>query len=229
MSMKCVNAGEFNAVLTAVARESRRTGEQALNYAMILMLTAGRNKTPLGKKNRALQTVEKGQALRAMQEGGSQADIADAAAMSGRQFFDVYYQGSSAPRQMFLPRVRKMKVDSAQNAENKRVREKIIAQFREIAFRGTAKASFGWAMWKATGTRGKDLGKRMIRRQDPITVQKQLNGTNPYIEVTNALGWINKLVPGIEQQMVDSATNRMNAWLEKRWQTGIDKAQRAAS
>ena len=228
MKMEITNIQGFSDLLTHVARETNRSGEEALNYAMVMMLQAGRNATPLGKKNRPLQTFEKGQAAQAFFEGASVDDITSSAERSGRTYFDVYHQNVSQPRQVWIPRISKGRKSQAKQ-EAIDARDAIIKKFREIENRGTAKESWGWAMWKATGTRGKDIGKRMIRRRDPITVVKQLSGPRPFIEVQNALEWIRKICPGIEARMLKSAENRMLAQLKKGFQTGIDKAHRGAS
>ena len=225
-----VNQSQFANLLTDVARESKRSGEEALNYAMILMLTAGRSATPVGKKNRALRTTSF-EDVGGMSDNASFEQVAAATDLIGHRYFEVYRQGQHFPDKIYVPRVRNLKRDTPENAKARAARDAIIKRFREIQYVGTAQASWGWAMWKATGTRGKDLCKRMIRLRDPISVFKQLAGPQQFIECVNALGWIRKL-PGcenIEQDMVDSAANRMNAWLEKRWQTGIDAAQRRAS
>lgn len=220
----------FRRALDYVRKESGRSADEGCRYAMILMLTAGRNMTPVGMKNRPLMKQGEPVSLSIETEGtnGQGVSTFEQRATMGQSYYEVYY--SNAPmRRQYLPFVRRSKKarQDPNNALALAARANIIRKFKEIAFRGTAKASWGWALWKAVGTNPAH-GFHM-RRRDPITVAKIRSDIIVTIEVTNALGWIEKLVPGIEQKMVDSATHRLEAWLEKRWQSGLDRAERMAA
>lgn len=65
-----------------------------------------------------------------------------------------------------------------------------------------------------------------VKSSKIVKVEKSLYGTKPYIQIINKLGWIRTIAPGIEARMIASADSRMKAWLEKRWQTGINRGER---
>ena len=225
-----VNVSDFVRDINEVKRESSRSTEEMLNYVMILMLRAGRNNVPLGKKNRPLET-----------EGGGESEMTelntdDGSGMSAdpaRKFFTVYHPRTN-PDKVFLPRIpRKTKKNQAERDEAIRSQKSIIARFKEINFRGVARASFGWAMWavsrKLADTKSDaaalGLSEKMMRR-NPIEMTKQLQGSSPFIEIVNRIGYLLKIAPGIEQKMINSADATLTKWLDRRWQTGIDKASR---
>ena len=220
-----VDVDTFVKHINEVKKESRRDSEEMLKYVMILMLQAGRNATPFGRKNRALVQQET--------ETESDQDAADAGLLkdSGRvRFYRVYKQGSYVPKKIFVPSIpRKRKNNVAERAAAIRARDAIVAKFKRITYRGIARASWGWAMKmisSKTNLTGQADELANSARNNPIEVVRQLSGLSPSIEVVNKLGWILKIAPGIEQRMMASADSRLQSWLERRWQTGIDRAER---
>lgn len=222
-----VDVASFVRDINEVKRESGRSTEEMLKYVMILMLQAGRSHTPLGKKNRPLETEGESEVTEQNPDDGS-----GLSAEPTRQFFSVYHQGS-APKRKYLPIVpRKTRRNEDKRNEIIRARKSIIARFKKINFRGVARASFGWAMWaisrKMADTKAdaeaSGLADKM--RRNPIEMHRQLQGAVPFIEIVNKLGWILKIAPGIEQRMINSADARLKAWLDRRWQTGLDAAAR---
>lgn len=224
-----VDVESFSRYINDVKRESGRSSEDMLRYTMILMLTAGRSATPLGHKNRALATFN------LPEDTGKDAEPVFGIVDNdpGARFFRVYHQGSHIPKLVFVPRIpRNTKKNAAARASAIKARDAIVARFKKINRRGIAKESWGWAMqrvdrsirlYSAAETLANDM------RSNPIEVTRHLAGTRPFIECINKLGWIRHIAPNIEQQMMNSAGRQMDAWLEKRWQTGIDAAARRAS
>jgi hypothetical protein len=220
-----VNVPDFVRHINEVKRESGRDSEEMLKYVMILMLQAGRTATKLGRKNRALVQQDN--------ETENDQDAADAGILKGSgrvRFYLVYHQGSYVPKKVFVPSIpRKSKKNASAREEAIRARDAIVARFKRINYRGIAKASWGWAMKMISQTRA--LGEQAdalanMARRNPIEVNKQITGLTPFIEVTNKLDWIRRLAPDIEQRMMNSADSRLQSWLERRWQTGIDRAER---
>ena len=228
-----VRMTDFAADIEAVRRESRRSAEEMLKYTMILMLTAGRSATPLGKKNRPLEHVGAIDTY----AGGTFADedaVAENDKMRGAAYYTVYHQGM-APQRKYLPRIPRAskRIGSFERVRIVNARKAIIRRFREIEYRGAARQSWGWALFLITGTNptlsvgaGASETNRQRRRSEPVELFKQFGGPSPYIEVVNKLGWIEKIAPGIVQTMINSADRRLEAWLEKRWQSGLDVADR---
>ena len=219
-----VDVDKFVRDINKVKEESGRSTDEMLTYTMILMLRAGRSNSPLGRKTRPIESAASGEHN---SDDGSMESSAD------QQYYSLYKQGQTEPRKIYLPRIpraNKRNADKRQEAIN--ARKAIVAKFREITFRGMAKASWGWAMKmissKSTLNDQADALASKARR-NPIETTKMLSGSNPYLEVVNKLGWIRKLNPGIEQQMINSADVRLNNWLDRRWQTGLDRAERRAS
>jgi hypothetical protein len=209
-----------------------------LKYTMILMLQAGRNATKIGKKNRKLMTSES--ESDSGDEFGHVSDDGPSARRPKVKFFRVYKQGVHFAKKVFLPFIpRKTKHNETERNEIIGTRKAIVDKFKEIRFRGVAKASWGWAMWLVAGTQGANpILKRAVRigenweleraRKKTVDMTKMLNGMAPYIEVTNKLGWIRRIVPDIEQRMMSSADARLRHELERIFQRGIDRAQRQA-
>lgn len=222
-----VNVADFAKHIDAVRRETGRDSEEMLKYVMILMLKTGRAATPLGRKNRAL--VE-----RDVDPDTDSDLIAAGQITTGKaRFFRVWKQGNPVPRHIFVPRIpRASKRNPQRRAQALKARDEIVAKFKKIKFRGIAKASWGWAMkmvWqKAALTEAADT-LAVQAQNNPISVSKQLAGNSPSIEVENKLGYILKIAKGIEQQMMNSADRQLQAWLERRWQTALDRADKAAA
>jgi hypothetical protein len=104
-----------------------------------------------------------------------------------------------------------------------------MARFKMIQFRGIAKASWGWAMKMLSISRTiaeRDDALAGMTRNNPIELNKQIVGSNPFIEVTNKLQYVLKISPGIEARMMASADARLQKWLEMRFQSGINRAER---
>jgi hypothetical protein len=200
-----VDMRDFSNMLGHVMRESGRSATETVKYGMILMLTAGRAATPKGKKNR---TIAKVQSVETRKRSDA---------------FAVWYQGKREARMIRLP-TGKGPMSKELRAQLVAARADRIRRFRAIERVGIAKASWGWALKKYCGTGSTVLSSVGRIDHDPVTGQ-----TTPLsMTVENRLGWIGKLVPGIEQRMVKSAVGRMSKWMENRWQTGIDKAARRA-
>jgi hypothetical protein len=196
----------FSKAMSRVVNETNRTLPETVKYGMILMLTAGRAATPKGRKNR---TIAKVQSLETRKRSDAYA---------------VWHQGKRDARMIRLP-TGKGPMSKELRAQLIAAREDRIRRFRAIERVGIAKASWGWALKKYCGTGSTVLSSVGRIDHDPVTGQ-----TTPLsMTVENRLGWIGKLVPGIEQRMVKSAVGRMSKWMENRWQTGIDKAARRAS
>lgn len=220
-----VNVSDFVRDIQEVKRESGRSTEEMLKYTMILMLQAGRNATRLGKKNRSLQTQSTLGAMADFYNGDESAEE-----NAGLQYFEVYSQGNPIPKKVFLPRIpRKSKKNEAARAEALRAKKAIMDRFKEIRRRGLAKASWGWAMALLNKrNNAAEVGREAFEgmRGSPVYAVEKYGGTHAFLEVVNKLGWIRKIAPGIEQRMINSADARLNAWLDRRWQTGLDHAAR---
>jgi hypothetical protein len=208
--------GEFSRALKSVGVRSRKSWVEIIKKGMILMLQAGRSATPLGHKNRKIMM----QGFDSVStESDSFEGLSRALDTVGRQFFPVWHQHRSEPYKQFIPRVRNLKNDTPENAAARAAREGIIAEFKTITYRGTAKKSWGWALWKACGTHRENMPARPMAR-DPIDVTKHFAAMAPWIMVENKLDWIRKIVPNIEQICLTSATHR----LEKEAQRDLKKA-----
>ena len=223
-NFQVVNGEDFVRHINEVKRASGRDSEEMLKYTMILMLQAGRSATKLGHKNRALVSAD----------SQPETDGEESAPQPGlRRFFRVYRQGSHFPRRIYVPWIpRKRKDNEAERQAAMRARDAIVAKFKRIRRRGLAKASWGWAMKllsRSIQISEDSLSLAGEVRAMPVEVNRQLTGTSPFIEVTNKLGWILRIAPNIEARMMASADARLQAWLERRWQTGIDRAERRAA
>jgi hypothetical protein len=227
---KKVNLDQFNKDIKEVMKDSNRSTDEMLKYVMILMLQAGRSATKVGDKKRKLKN-EKGQEEEFDDGLGHNAD--DGSGMSSapkRKYFEVYKQGRGMPHQVFLPIIpRKRKKNMAEREAAIQAKDAIINQFKVIKYRGVAKASWGWAMGLlnakvSLNDKSSELANSV--RRIPLEIKKTFDGFIRGLEVTNKLGWIRKIVPGIEQKMINSANARMRKWLEMRWQRAIDKAER---
>lgn len=226
-----INVNDFVKTINELKKESGRSSEEMLQYVMILMLQAGRSATPLGRKNRSLVTQDS--EVETAGDLGLKADYGKEQTTEKVRFFRVYKQGSHVPKKVFVPRIpRKTRNNEAERSDAIRARDAIVAQFKQIPFRGIAKASWGWAMKavskKARPGAGDDaLSAKM--RKNPIQVTRQNSENLKSIEVTNRLGWILKISPGIEQRMMSSAEARMRHELQRIFLRGIERAQRRAS
>lgn len=225
-----VNVDDFCKTIQEVKRQSGRDSEEMLKYVMILMLQAGRSATKLGRKNRSLATQDSGTEDESLDHVS---DDGPTARRPAPRFYRVYKQGSYIPRKIFVPNIpRKQKNNQAERDQAIRARDSIIKKFKKIHYRGIARASWGWAMkmisTKVNLNRDEDALTDKSRT-NPIEVARQFTGNNPSIEVTNKLGWILRIAPGIEARIMASADSRMKAWLEGRFQTGIDRATRRAT
>ena len=214
-----VDVDRFAKDIQEVKRESGRSTEEMLKYTMILMLQAGRNATPQGRKNRSLVT----------RDADTREDKDDAPVFGitdnepGVRFFQVWKQGA-APKKVFVPHIpRRTKNNADVRAAAIKARDAIVAKFKKITYSGIAKASWGWAM----NLIGEHVSGAAVKGvEHVVTSNKQIFGSSPFIEVENKLGWILKIAPDIEQRMISSASARLEKWLERRWQTGIDRAER---
>ena len=220
-----VSFDKFVRDINEVKRESGRGSEEMLKYVMILMLQAGRSATKLGRKNRALVQED------SASEPDQDADDAGISKVSRRaRFYRVYHQGSYIPKKIFVPNIpRNSKRRPEARAEAIRARDAIVAKFKRIRLCGLARASWGWAMKMISSSKNLTEQAEAVASQartNPIEVVRNLHGLAPSIEVVNKLGWIRKIAPGIEQRMMNSADARLQSWLERRWQTGIDRAER---
>ena len=190
-------------------REGKRSAQECVNYAMILMLTAGRNATPTGEKKR------------------KPVPVSAPAGDDSRQFgyMAVYRQGQREPHKYWLPTY-DLRGRSAANAAAKQKRDAMIARFTKITFFAAAHNSWNRAFKKAVG---RDVGNSAPppgAQKETIEVYRCDDGHSVILEVRNLVAYILKLVPGIEQRMVDSATHRLQARLDGLWQAGIDRADR---
>jgi hypothetical protein len=194
-----VDTAGFSAVLNRIVKETNRSASETVRYGMIQMLTAGRAATRKGKKTRK---IIKGDRFSGMWDR-----------------FEVWDQGSTKPREVYLPGVKKIGgMTTAQQQKNYAIRQDIIKRLTPIERVGLAKASWGWAMKKFCGTGSVRLPGRV--QNDPITgIKLPLS-----ITVENKLWWINKLVPGIEQLMVTKATKKMLFKLENNLKRAFARA-----
>jgi len=222
-----VDVPSFVRDINEVKRESGRSTEEMLKYVMILMLQAGRSATPFGKKNRPLET--EGVPGLNSDDGSGQPEESE------RQHYTVLHQ-SLPPKKQYLPYIpRKTRRNEDERNAAIRARKSIIDRFKKITFRGVARASFGWAMWAIsrkmadTKTDAEASGLADKMRRNPISTEQQFSGSIPFLQVNNKLGWIMKISPGIEQRMINSADSPLRSWLERRWQTSLDKAARRRS
>lgn len=197
-----IDSQAFNQTLMRVFVETKRTASETVRYAMILMLQAGRNATKVGKKIRRIE-----------RESGH------------GEFFRVFYQGKVQPKLEWLPWVQKTAGVSVQEQQKRHmIREAMIKKYSQIERVGLAKKSWGWALKKSCG-KGSDALPGRGYRNDPISFVK----TPLSLTVYNKLGWIGKLVPGIEERMAKSAEARMRHTLDRMWQSAIDRAARRAA
>lgn len=209
-----VDTKDFAETLKQIYTESGRTAEESVKYGMILILQSARADTPRGQLRRKVET--------GMNANGHK-----------EEFFSVYYQYTSKPTIHALPAPKATRqsrrhaaeagvaVDEAAQAE----RAALVAKWTPIQRVGTAKRSWGWAMWKATGRGARETYAREGATRDPISVRL----APLHIVVENALWWIEKIAPGITQRSVDKATRKMSHWLEHRWQSAFDRAGRRAA
>ncbi|MFA6063961.1 MAG: hypothetical protein WC736_15340 [Gallionella sp.] len=220
-----VSVDKFVQDINRVKEESGRSSEEMLKYTMILMLQAGRSATPKGRTTRPIET-EAGRETNS--DDGSMEEAQDAS------FYSIYRQGQSEPRKIYLPRVpRATKSNTEKRQEAMNARKAIVAKFRKITFAGIAKESWGWAMkmLNLTSAQVAEQNSELasLTRRNPIETTKMFSGSSPYIEVVNKLGYILKLTPDIEQRMINSADARLLNTLDRKWQDGLDRAERRAS
>ena len=222
-----VDVDKFVKDINEVKKESGRSTDEMLTYVMILMLQTGRSETKFGRKNRALVTDD------SVSEEISFDHVSDdgpVASEPKRRFFKVYKQGSYIPRRIYVPAIpRKTKSNENERAEAMRARDAIVAKFKKIKYRGIARASWGWAMRLVSSKARLSDSETEIAgkaKSSVIDVNRHYSGLSPYLEVVNKLGWILRIAPNIEQRMMASADARLQKWLERRWQTGIDRAER---
>jgi hypothetical protein len=224
-----VDHAQFAQHINEVKRESGRSSEEMLKYIMILMCTAGRSATPVGKKNRSIVT-------RGREEVEDAPDPQTDNTAKNVQFFQVWKGGLRTPQKIFLPTIPRKTTSKSRFAENEVARAKamearkaIIARFKKISYRGIANASWGWALQLVAGSRQTANAEQSTGgrgRRALASMVKSLSGNRPFIEITNQLEYITKIAPGIEQRMAASADARLEKWLERRWQSGIDRAER---